>query len=88
MLGRTTFSPEEMHYHPVQYFEARKLMPFPGECKKVHKCRKKHLFIPIYCIVDFLILMTLIWYHVIHVGNGSTSDICIFKYHVLRRGFV
>ena len=28
----------------------KKLLPFPGESKKVHRCRKKHLFIPVYCI--------------------------------------
>ena len=49
-VGRTTFAQEEMRHHLVQCFQAKKLMPFPGESKKVHRCRKKHLFIPVYCI--------------------------------------
>ena len=33
---------------------ARKLTPFPKESKKVHRCRKRHLFIPLYCTCGFL----------------------------------
>ena len=36
--------------HIADVYLAKKLMPFPGESKKVHRCRKKHLFIPVYCI--------------------------------------
>ena len=48
--GRTTFAHGEMRHHLVQYFQAKMLMPFPGGSKKVHRCRRKHLFIPVYCI--------------------------------------
>ena len=58
-VGRTTVAQGEMRHHLVQYFQAKKLMPFPGGSKKVHRCRRKHLFIPVYCtFVGFLSLMT------------------------------
>ena len=84
-----TFAQEEMRHHLMQCFEARKLMPFPEESKKVHKCRKKHLFISLYrtCRLSESYDSDMI-YHVMDVGNGSTSDVCIFKHHLLRHGFV
>ena len=58
-VGRTTFAQGEMCHNLMQYFQTKKLMLFPGGNKKVHRCRKKHLFIPVYCIfVGFLSLMT------------------------------
>ena len=70
--------------HDLQCFEAKKLMPFPGESNKVHRCRKKSLYT---AFVGFLSLMTQTYY-VINVDNGSTSDVFIFKHHLLKHGFV
>ena len=52
-VGRITFAQQEMRQHLVQCFYARKLTPFPKESKKVHRCRKRHLFIPLYCTCGF-----------------------------------
>ena len=48
-VGPCSFAQEEMGHHLMQCFDARKLMRFPEESKKVHRCRKKHLFIPLHC---------------------------------------
>ena len=52
-VGRITFAQQEMRQHLVQCFYARKLTPFPKESKKMHRCRKRHLFIPLYCTCGF-----------------------------------
>ena len=86
-MSRATFAQEEIRHHLVQCFEARKLLPFPEESKKVHRCRKKHLFIPLYCTCG--------------LPESYDSDIscdgcgqwfhfrCMhIKHHLLRHGFV
>ena len=88
-VGRIMFAQQEMRQHLVQCFYARKLTPFPKESKKVHRCRKRHLFIPLYCTCGFpesydshMISCDGCeqWFHYI--------DACTLKHHLPTHGFV
>ena len=50
-VGRTTFAHARRDAPPSRaVLDARKLMPFPGESKKVHRYRKNFFFfVPLYC---------------------------------------